>query len=318
MQLTKQSRLTLKHIAYAIGTAAFVASVAFLVFFVAHNWAAMRSIQLVVPSAVALSMLIYAVSHISTGLSWPLAVRSLGTPIPLALGLNIGLIAQIGKYLPGNVAHYFGRATIAAEACVTIKTTGISTVVEIFAAILAAVIVAGVAMLIDPSTYGYVALQVANSSYSTLLTLCGFVLVTLTLAILMRRKAIDWAVVVAPTICLCISFLLSGLSMAALLWGFGIDQLSVASVVTIFAVAWLAGFLIPGAPAGLGIREAVLIGFIAPQIGPGAAAACALMHRILTAIVDMLAAFIGYAAWTLSKKKKSANEVLSGSATSQE
>lgn len=311
-----QSSSRLRRIAYTIGTLIFLASIAYLALFVHRNWPEVRAVDVRQPNLILLSAAIYAICHVSSGLSWPLAVRALGTQISLRDGIVIGLVAQIGKYLPGNIAHYFGRATIAADAGVPIKVSGISTVIEILSAVLAATFVAGAAMLVDPSTYSYIALQLNQASHATVLTLAGLVTVAAAVAIYMRRNAIPFGAVLGPTTCLSIGFFLSGLSFAALTWAIGIGSLSFASIVTIFAVAWIAGFLIPGSPAGLGVREAVLVGFIAPQAGPGAAIACAILHRVLTAIVDLLAASVGYAAWIRSKKKKSANDVLSGSATS--
>ena len=55
-----------------------------------------------------------------------------------------------------------------------------------------------------------------------------------------------------------------------------------------FVVAWLAGFVTPGAPAGLGVRETVLVLGL-PQLGP-AALGVAIGHRVVTAIADALMA----------------------------
>ncbi len=312
-----QEGTTIKRVVYAAGTLIFIASVGFLAFFVYQNRSALGAIRLQNPNFLLISITAYAISHLSTGLSWPLALRGLGASLSLWQGLIIGLVAQIGKYLPGNVAHYFGRATLAAGAGITIKTTGISTAIEILAAVVAAAFVAGAAILIDPTSNGHLALSLVDASKFSLLTAAVLAVIAVGTAVYMHRHSVGLMAIIAPTACLATSFLLSGVSFAALLHGFGLEQLNISATIAVFAVAWLAGFLIPGAPAGLGVREAVLIGFIAPLIGPGDAIACTLLHRALTSLVDALAAVIGYAAWTRSKKKKSANEVLSGSPTSQ-
>ena len=70
-------------------------------------------------------------------------------------------------------------------------------------------------------------------------------------------------------------------------------------VVGAFGLAWIAGFLIPGAPAGLGVREALFVALIAPEVGAGAALACAILHRLVTAIADLVVALGGYT-WFVS------------------
>jgi len=47
------------------------------------------------------------------------------------------------------------------------------------------------------------------------------------------------------------------------------------------ALAWLIGFMTPGSPRGLGIRELVLMSIYAPEMGVGLAAATAILLRIL-------------------------------------
>ena len=63
--------------------------------------------------------------------------------------------------------------------------------------------------------------------------------------------------------------------------------------------------IVPGAPAGLGVREAALLTMLGPMIGMGPVAALAILHRLITAVVDGAAALAGYA-WlasaTLPKK----------------
>ena len=56
----------------------------------------------------------------------------------------------------------------------------------------------------------------------------------------------------------------------------------------VFAVAWVAGYVTPGAPGGLGVREAILIAGLGPIYGPGTAAALALIVRVCSVVADGL------------------------------
>jgi len=54
-------------------------------------------------------------------------------------------------------------------------------------------------------------------------------------------------------------------------------------------LSWLAGFLTPGAPSGLGIREAVLLLFLAGTLDEGILLSAMLTHRILAVAGDVIA-----------------------------
>ena len=57
----------------------------------------------------------------------------------------------------------------------------------------------------------------------------------------------------------------------------------------LFSLAWVAGFLTPGAPAGLGIREAILVAVLGATYGAGIAVGLTLLLRIVTLGGDGLA-----------------------------
>jgi uncharacterized membrane protein YbhN (UPF0104 family) len=58
-------------------------------------------------------------------------------------------------------------------------------------------------------------------------------------------------------------------------------------LVVIFSIAWMAGFIVPGAPGGIGVREAVIIFFITPIIGEAQGVAIAIALRFITLLGDV-------------------------------
>lgn len=66
------------------------------------------------------------------------------------------------------------------------------------------------------------------------------------------------------------------------------DKLSFGRAVTIQAGAWLAGFVTPGAPSGLGVREAVLMLGLKPYLGEPMSLWVALMLRLMALIGDVV------------------------------
>lgn len=301
---------------YWLGALLLGASLIFVAVYARENWTKLSQVSISNSTMLVLAILLYAVSHISTALSWPFVLRGMSIPVSIRTGVQIGFVSQIGKYLPGNVAHYFGRATLAASSGVPLLSSGTSTAVEIIAALFAAAIVGATALVIDPEAAQFLALRLMNAFQATTSILAALTAGVLALGTYLYWKRYSIGVVLAPTLLLALSFTLSGLSFAALLASIGATS-PTATVIALFVVAWVIGFVVPGAPAGIGIREAILIGFLAPQIGGGPALACSLFHRVLTAGVDAAVAIFGYVWLHLSKKKKSANDVSSGLPGSQ-
>jgi len=73
------------------------------------------------------------------------------------------------------------------------------------------------------------------------------------------------------------------------------------TVMGLYTLSWLAGFLVPISPGGIGIREAVLLVFLGTMINEGVLLSTMVMHRLLQVMGDVL----GYgAALTYNKFAK--------------
>jgi uncharacterized membrane protein YbhN (UPF0104 family) len=92
------------------------------------------------------------------------------------------------------------------------------------------------------------------------------------------------------------NFVLAGLSLLVIARVLGIDA-SLGLMIGAFALAWVAGFVVPGPPAGLGVREAVLIALTQGAIDATAASQLFVAHRIATTLADVAAFALG--AWLL-------------------
>jgi len=280
-----------KPLFFALGAALLLASLAYVGLSISRNWSSIAQVNVQSWSWLLASVGLYAVSHLSTGASWPLAVRQLGERISVRDGLRIGLVAQIGKYLPGNVAHYAGRGVLAKQLGIPLSATGLSTAIELGSALVAAMLVATAGLLIDPRPIAWVHVSLASGAVISFAVLAALAAIGTWL----YRRGTKPALLAGPTLCLALSFCLSSLSVYALSHALGYPGLSVAVATGSFALAWGLGFVIPGAPAGLGVREAALLATLGPMIGAGPAVTVALLHRLVTAAVDAVAALIGYA-----------------------
>ena len=83
-------------------------------------------------------------------------------------------------------------------------------------------------------------------------------------------------------------FLIAGLLLAYIVKIFlDLDINITGKLVVIFSIAWVAGFIIPGAPGGIGVREAVIIFFITPIVGEAQSVVVAVALRFVTLLGDV-------------------------------
>jgi uncharacterized membrane protein YbhN (UPF0104 family) len=74
----------------------------------------------------------------------------------------------------------------------------------------------------------------------------------------------------------------------------GLHTLSFMGTGCIFIVSWLAGFATPGAPAGLGVRETVMLTLLSPTMPMSDAVAASLVFRIATTATDLSVFGLGF------------------------
>lgn len=61
-----------------------------------------------------------------------------------------------------------------------------------------------------------------------------------------------------------------------------------------FALAWVLGFIIPGAPGGIGIREVILASLYAQELGQGMAVGLSVVLRVITSLGDLATFALAY------------------------
>ncbi len=251
---------------------------------------------------VVLSVLAYMTAMFFGSLSWYILLRSVQEKVALVSVLAIYFVSQAAKYVPGNVAHHVGRVVMA-------KRYGIRTVNTLFTMFIETILIIGVASLLAIATLfdtgGIVFEGIPDSP--RLLVLTSLVLFLL-IAPIFGHRAFEWGVnwwsrrkntncqsVPFPSlraiwkslflgVC---TFLIIGMVMRFIIFGiFGIDLGDVFLLSGVFAVAWVAGFIAPGAPAGLGIRELVLVAALTPLYGNEVAIGVSAILRLVTVLGD--------------------------------
>ena len=250
------------------------------------------------PGLFVLATVLLALSYGLVAWLWGVALhRAAGTRV--ATGARIWFLSNLARYVPGNVWSYVGAVELARREGVARRTTlavmALTQVLSVGVAVAAGlpVLVAERARLGRPALLG--ALVVAAGA---------------ALAALFRRQLLDLArrrlpgfdpadlTPSAGTVVLLVAgyalyWAVTGLAFAALVASlYPLDPGDVPLVVAAYAAAYAAGFLALLTPAGLGVREGVLVVALAPVLPAGPALVVALLSRVWMMLVELAGAAI--------------------------
>lgn len=234
----------------------------------------------------------------STG--WAALLTAAGQPVNIFAAFTIIGISQITKYLPGNIAHHIGRAALAKHFGLGAAGVVLSMALEVFWMMAAAVACALLALALTEAAGAASLLPLGNLALATLfiaavaVPLAGFAAARRWGARLLGRQdgrrsthAPDAARSGLNFLSHFVTFLLQGAILILLARGvFGIPFPDYWLGVGAFALAFVAGFLAPGVPAGIGVREAILVAGLSLEMSTGAALALATAHRITNVVGD--------------------------------
>lgn len=254
-------------------------------------------------AALGAALILYVLSQFAGGAIWALLLSGSGADVATRRAASQLLTSQIGKYLPGNVAHMLGRAALARADGVPLALSGAATVAELGCLLGGSVAIIAVALILAPDT---LALLVEKSGVEPwtgriLAIAIGVFSLGVAGAFVLRQRAKAGrgspqgarAFLAAITLQV-VAFALLGVSL--LLVCQALDPTVVpdpAYAVLVFTFAWAAGFAAPGAPGGLGVRDGLIVAGLGLVMGAGPALAVAILHRAVSVAGDVVAFFVG-------------------------
>jgi hypothetical protein len=252
------------------------------------------------PGLFVVATALLALSYGLVACLWGMALhRAAGTRV--LTGARIWFLSNLARYVPGNVWSYVGAVELARREGVarrvTLAVMALTQVLSVGVALLAGlpVLLAERARLGRPALLGAVVVAagavLAAVFRRQLLGLArrrlpGFDPAGLTpsagtVAWLVAGYAVYWAV--------------TGLAFAALVASlYPLAPSDVPVVVAAYAAAYAAGFLALLTPAGLGVREGVLVVALAPVLPAGPALVVALLSRVWMMLVELAGAGVAH------------------------
>ena len=272
----------------AAGIALAVAATVSIVFSMRSNWGAVRALTWSPALAFAMAehVALTAATTVNTAAVWTLLLPA-GALSPRD-AYRIVAKTQLLKYAFGNVFHFVGRAHLARLAGITGGRLALSLVLEVATVLAAACLLAVPGLvLLGPAAFG-LGQHGVPSGRLILSAVAGLLLVGIGAGWTSAgRRVVATALehrtgVVIGAATNSVIFIATGVLIHAALeagWPHGGD-VPVWKLTSGFCLAWVLGYLTPGAPGGIGIREGVFLLLLGPELGGGVAVAIAVLFRL--------------------------------------
>jgi glycosyltransferase 2 family protein len=261
----------------------------------AGNWPEARpSLARLSPAGIAGSLVAALLALLAGFLGWRAVLADCGARLPLRGALRVFFLGQLGKYLPGSVWAVVAQVELGRGYRVPRRVSGAAVLIYMLVVLLSGLLLglAGLWVLgpgvLDRWWWTLAVLPVgAVLLYPPVLNrLLG---AGLRLA---RRPPLPAALSTAGIGRAAAWTLVAWVLYGVHLWVLGVDigagggELLPESVVA-FAAAWSVGFLAVFAPAGAGVREAVLLLTLGATMSIGQATVVALASRLLLSVGDL-------------------------------
>ena len=245
-----------------VGNAVAVAGIVFVALTVRRHLAALPPLQLS-PSlsvSIALGVVANVVAMVLGAWTWRTLLAAAGAPISWRSSFSIVGRANLAKYLPCNVFHIVGRAGLAAsEEGLKLPLVLATMTIETLMIIAIAVALGAPAAV---SQLDALRAMVPAGPWLLLGALGLAVALVVVVAVVLRRRrvvvgSVALAKVAAADVVTCV--LLGSSVYAFLATAFPTTTMPWSICVSGFSLAWVLGFVTPGAPGGVGVREAIFL-----------------------------------------------------------
>lgn len=229
--------------------------------------------------------------------AWRRVIIGYGERLTFLAAARIWILASLGKYVPGKVWAVVGAAVLAQRA-------GVAGGVAVAGALVLQALALGSGVVLVSATGVSAVVEILGRGAAMGMVLIG-VIAAAAIASLMWRPAIELLRRTLPGRMedlrpVGVGTLVGALGANIVAWvGYGAAfllltrglspgaQLSLQQSVAAFSSAYIVGFVVALAPAGVGAREGVLVLLLAAPLGAKLAAAAAVAARILWTVAEL-------------------------------
>jgi len=274
-----------------------LAVVAFVARALARNWDQFRSLHVTLtigPGWIAGSVLMVVLTYAMQVEAWRRILAGWSQGLTFRAAARVWSLANLGRYVPGKVWSVAGLVVLARQAGVEAGPAAAS---------------AFVLQAISLGTGVAVVAAVAPGSAPPLRLAAAGLAAVLTIAVLVwsptARRLGRLVNATAPLEPLRPSAVFAATVLAVLSWGtYGAafwmltrglvpeTPLPLTAAIGAFTLGYILGVLALFAPGGVGVRELVLIGLLAPFLGSGGAVAVSVASRLVLTVLEATAALV--------------------------
>lgn len=262
-----------------------------------------RAIDQIGPGRILVALLLVLLGLLSTAEAWRWSVAAVAGTLGRATAWRVFFVTQLGKYLPGSVWTVVGQVDAAARHGLSRSRMAVGALLYIAVHVLTGSLLAAALLPWQAST------AVTDFRWALLavpLSIVALLPPVLTRVIdlglrLIRREPLprrlttrDLARPAGWMLPMWAAFGGAGTVLSAPFTDLGLVPLTLA-VTGAFALGWVAGLLIVPAPAGLGVRDAVLVLTLSPLLGLTAATSVAITLRVVHTGGDLLVGLVSLA-----------------------
>lgn len=222
---------------------------------------------------------LYGLANIMLVRAWWRLLQFVSLKVEFAWALRVYGLSQLGKYVPGNIFHFAGRQALGMAAGLPGAALAKSSLWEL-------ALIAAAGSLYSAWCLPLLPLPVELSNF-----VAGMMFgVGVLLSGLMLQRWISRDVAAAML------WQLAFLALSGSIFGIGLYTVQSGPVESslwplvagCYVVAWLIGLVTPGAPAGVGVREAVLLLLLGAWIAPADLVLAVVLGRCVTVVGDLL------------------------------
>ncbi|MEG3438574.1 YbhN family protein [Pannus brasiliensis CCIBt3594] len=271
-----------------------------------HHWENVTSVRIEPRGWWYLSgaLVVTSIAHIWSAWVWTWILKSFRQPMRTSIAIGIYLVTNLGKYLPGNVGHFYARIVAVNKIGTDWATASLSVLLEPLLMAAAALSIASIA-----GSLGW--MKTTSGIWLNILILIAILvgiqprILNIPIRFLNRAKKLDREPVYVenyPIVPLLgeIGFVLLRGGGFILVWMAlqTAEPSQIFPLLGAFSFAWLLGLIVPGAPGGLGVFEATAIALLDSQrFSPGTVLVTVALYRFISVLAEIVGAALGTRLW---------------------
>jgi len=220
---------------------------------------------------------VYGAANLFLAVAWRKLLLYFDSQISVAQAIRLFGLSQLAKYVPGNIVHLAGRQALGMAIGLLPKPLAKSVLWE-----LGGLLVAGALFtpIVAPLVFELVSAWLSLTVFAATLLCAWFVV-----------RRLFTATVSNALLGQCSFLAISGVIFVILLELVSPQSYSVSlfpALCGAYVIAWLAGFVIPGAPAGVGVREFVLLFLLKDLVSEADLLLAVVLGRAITVLGDLI------------------------------